>query len=156
MWRLAPDVPYLLSNRMEITDEPARQRRSPARSAPTLASVLLTAPKEGLCMAMSGVRLCTLLDFSVVLFQVVGVAALCLWRLFPARRWAERGRTGFVIAMLGLGIAGALCGRHDSQFALYAGVTMTVLLIGMNMGSGSIDATRPDSVHMPAEARLAG
>jgi hypothetical protein len=106
-------------------------------------------------MAMTSVRLCTLLDLSVILFQVGGVAALCLWRLLPANRWAERGRTGFVIAVLGLGIAGALCGRHDSEFALFAGVTMTVLLIGMSMGSGSIDVTDPPTRRGPAEARLA-
>jgi hypothetical protein len=107
-------------------------------------------------MAISFVRLCTLLDLSVVLFQVVGVAALCVWRLMPANRWAERGRMGFVIAVLGLGIAGALCGRHDSEFALFAGVTMTLLLIGMNLGSGPIDATHPAPMRASAEARLAG
>ena len=39
--------------------------------------------------------------------------------------------------MVGLGVAGAMCGRHDSEFALFAGGTMTVLLIGMTMGGGS-------------------
>jgi hypothetical protein len=107
-------------------------------------------------MAMSSVHLCSLFDFSVILFQVTGVVALCLWRLMPAYRLGEFGRTGFVIAIVGLGVAGALCGLHDSEFALFAGVTMTVLLIGMNMGSGPIDATRPAPVRVPAEARLAG
>jgi hypothetical protein len=107
-------------------------------------------------MALSSVHLCSLLDFSVILFQIIGVLALCLWRLMPANRWGECGRMGFVIAVVGLGIAGALCGLHDSEFALFAGVTMTVLLIGMNMGSGPIDATRPAAVRVPAEARLAG
>jgi hypothetical protein len=106
-------------------------------------------------MAMFSVRVCTLLEWSVILFQVIGVAALCMWRLMPATRWSGRGRLGFVIAILGLGIAGALCGRHDSEFALFAGVSMTVLLIGMNLGSGPIDATAPAAMHVPTEARLA-
>ena len=46
-----------------------------------------------------------------------------------------------MIALVGLGIAGALCGRHDSEFALFAGGTMTVLLIGMTMGGGPSEAT---------------
>ena len=53
------------------------------------------------------------------------------------------GKIGFIVALFGLGIAGALCGRHDSEFALFAGGTMTVLLIGMTMGSGSIETTEP-------------
>jgi hypothetical protein len=48
---------------------------------------------------------------------------------------------GFVIALVGLGVAGAMCGRSDSEFALFAGVSMTLLLIGMNMGSGPAGAT---------------
>ncbi len=93
-------------------------------------------------MVWSSVRLCAMLELAVVLFQVVGVAALCLSRLLPpgSSRWAVRGRIGFVVAMVGLGIAGALCGRHDSEFALFAGGTMTILLIGMTSGSGQADA----------------
>ena len=105
-------------------------------------------------MVSSSVRLSDLLELSVILFQFFGVAALCLSRLFPASRWAERGRAGFVIAVLGLGIAGALCGRHDSEFALFAGGTMTFLLIGMIVGSGPSDATAPVPVRIAAEAKL--
>ena len=53
------------------------------------------------------------------------------------------GGSGSIVALVGLGIAGALCGRHDSEFALFAGGTMTVLLIGMTMGSGPIETTEP-------------
>jgi hypothetical protein len=94
-------------------------------------------------MEWSHVRPAAVLELLVVLFQVFGVLALCLWRLLPATRWSERGRAGFVIALVGLGIVGALCGRHDSEFALFAGGTMTALLIGMTMGSGTTDATAP-------------
>ncbi len=44
--------------------------------------------------------------------------------------------------MVGLGVAGALCGRHDSEFALFAGGTMTVLLIGMIIGNGAAAPAR--------------
>jgi hypothetical protein len=71
-------------------------------------------------------------------FQLLGVMSLCASRLLPGTRWADRGRTAFVLAVVGLGLAGAFCGGHDSQFALFAGVTMTVLLIGMIAGGGPI------------------
>ena len=99
---------------------------------------------------------CVCLELTVVLFQVVGVVALCVSRLLPTTRWAERGRVGFVVALVGLGIAGALCGRHDSEFALFAGVTLTALLIGMTIGSGAADATARPRGRLTAEANLAG
>ena len=82
-------------------------------------------------------RMCAVLEVTVMLFQVFGVAALCLNRLLPASRWAERGRIGSIVAIVGLAVAGALCNRHCSEFALFAGGTMTVLLIGMTVGNGS-------------------
>jgi hypothetical protein len=85
-------------------------------------------------MIWSNLRVCALLELTVMLLQVFGVAALCLNRLLPATRWARRGRIGLVVALVGLAVAGALCGRHASEFALYAGGTMTVLLIGMTTG----------------------
>lgn len=108
-------------------------------------------------MAWSSLRLCSVLEMMVVLFQVAGVAALCLSRLLPpeSTRWAERGRAGFVVAMVGLGLAGALCGRHDSEFALFAGGTMTVLLIGMTIGNGQADTTATAHARVAAEPNLA-
>jgi hypothetical protein len=91
-------------------------------------------------MAWTSVRIEAILELIVILFQVCGVVALCLTRLIPATRWAERGRVVFILAMVGLGVAGALCGRHDSEFALFAGGTMTALLIGMTIGNGAADA----------------
>ena len=67
-------------------------------------------------------RLCSVLECAVVLFQICGIAALCLHRLFPATRWAKGSRIGFVIALLGLGVAGGLCGRHDSHTLRDVGV----------------------------------
>jgi hypothetical protein len=77
----------------------------------------------------------------VIFFQVCGLLALGISRLLPRSAWTYRGKIGFVIALFGLGIAGALCGRHDSEFALFAGGSMTVLLIGMTIGGGTLDTT---------------
>lgn len=80
-------------------------------------------------------------EMFVMFFQTFGVACLFLHRLTQdGSSWHALGRTGVIVALLGLGTAGALCGRHDSEFALFAGGTMTALLIGMTMGSGNIDA----------------
>jgi hypothetical protein len=98
---------------------------------------------------------CAVLEALVMLFQMVGIAALCMARLFPGTRWAWRGKRVFVLALLGLAVAGASVGRHDSQFALFAGVTMTALLIGMIAGSGSIDRNTQDGYSRSGDAALA-
>ncbi len=92
-------------------------------------------------MDLSLVCPCALLECLVVVFQVIGVAGLCLCRLCPGTSWSGRGRLLFLVAMVGLGIVGAICGRQDSEFGLFAGGTMTVLLIGMIAGSGSTEPT---------------
>ena len=107
-------------------------------------------------MDWTSVRVCAWLELSVVLFQVFGVGALCVYRLMPATRWAARGRVGFVVAVVGLGVAGALCGRHDSEFALFAGGTMTFLLIGMIAGSGQTDTAIATHGRVSPGANLAG
>jgi len=107
-------------------------------------------------MVWSNVSLCSLLELAVIMFQVSGVGSLCLSRLTPTTPWGDRGRIVFVIALVGLGIAGALCGRHDSEFALFAGGTMTVLLIGMTIGGGPSEATGTVARLARAETNLAG
>lgn len=107
-------------------------------------------------MVWSNLRIDGVLEIAVMLFQVFGVATLCLTRLVPATRWADRGRVGFVFALVGLGVFGALCGRFDSEFALFAGGTMTVLLIGMIAGTGTGVAIHPCSIRMVAESKVAG
>ena len=94
-------------------------------------------------MELSQIPTCAVLECLVVFFQVFGVAALCAAKLFPRSRVAHHARYAYVLALVGLGIVGASCGRHDSQFALFAGVTMTVLLIGMISGGGGLDLTAP-------------
>jgi hypothetical protein len=115
-----------------------------------------TAPREGACMVWSSVRICAVLELLVMVFQVGGIAALCVYRFLPATRWAGRGRVGYIIALVGLGVAGALCGRHDSEFALFAGGTMTLLLIGMTVGNGQHDTTGKSHGLAVVEPNLAG
>jgi len=102
-------------------------------------------------MMLSIHRLDAVLELSVMLFQVVGVVSLCLNRLAPGSSWSGWGMRGFVVALVGLGLSGALCGQHDSEFALFAGATMTVLLIGMTIGSGQGYATAPVLARRVAE-----
>ena len=96
-------------------------------------------------MVPFNVRAEAVLEVIVMLFQVFGIGALCLTRLVPNTKWADRGRMAFVTALVGLGVAGALCGRHDSEFALFAGGTMTILLIGMTIGGGATHSTHRSS-----------
>ncbi len=77
-----------------------------------------------------------------MLLQVFGLGSLGLSRLLPGHWSADLGRKGAILALLGLAVAGAWCGRHCSEFALYAGGTMTVLLIGMTTGNAGGTATR--------------
>jgi hypothetical protein len=101
-------------------------------------------------------NLCAIFEVLVVLFQVCGIMGLCLNRLTPrSTTWSSRGQIGSIIALFGLGIAGALCGRHDSEFALFAGGTMTVLLIGLTIGSGTIDKSEPARPRVTTDAELA-
>jgi len=100
---------------------------------------------------------CSVFEVLVVLFQLCGILGLCMNRLMPrTTRWPSRGQAGLIIALFGLAIAGALCGRHDSEFALFAGGTMTFLLIGMIAGSRTTDANSPVAVRLGADPSLAG
>jgi hypothetical protein len=100
-------------------------------------------------------RICTYLEMSVIVLQVFGVLCLCLSRLLPATLWARVGPVGYVVALVGLGLTGALCGCHQSKFALYAGASMTILLIGMIAGNGSIDVTASTRSRGTPEPNLA-
>jgi hypothetical protein len=101
-------------------------------------------------------NVCAVFELLVVVFQVCGIMGLCLNRLMPrSTRWSSHGQIGSIVALFGLGIAGALCGRHDSEFALFAGGTMTVLLIGLTMGNGTIEKTEPARSYVTPEPELA-
>ncbi len=107
-------------------------------------------------MVWSSIRFGAVLEILVMIFQVSGVAALCLHRLISEGRWRDRGRVVYIVALVGLGVAGALCGRHDSEFALFAGGTMTLLFIGMTIGNSQSDATDTTHPLSAAEPNLAG
>jgi hypothetical protein len=101
-------------------------------------------------------NLCAVFEILVMVFQICGIMGLCLSRLMPrSTRWSSRGQIGSIIALFGLGIAGALCGRHDSEFALFAGGTMTILLIGLTMGNGTIERTEQVRPCVTIETELA-
>jgi len=105
-------------------------------------------------MSVSHLNFCGVFEMLVMCFQTFGVVSLCLHRLAtPNTPWAGLGRAGVVAALFGLGISGALCGRHDSEFALFAGGTMTLLLIGMTMGNSNIGAV--DSMRSLGDAEAA-
>ncbi len=106
-------------------------------------------------MVWSNLPIDGLLEVAVMLFQFCGVASLCLTRLVPSARLADYGRVGFVFALVGLGIAGALCGRFDSEFALFAGGTMTFLLIGMIIGSGTAGMASPKPLRIGIDSQIA-
>jgi hypothetical protein len=85
-------------------------------------------------------------DSLVLVFQLAGLAGLVASRFMPATRWAGRGRLLVLLALLGLGVAGAICHHHRSGMGLSAGGTMTILLVGMISGSqtsGATPATAP-------------
>ena len=107
-------------------------------------------------MVMFSVHVFAWLELAVMIFQILGVAALLLHRLTASPRWAEHGRNGFVVAMIGLGVIGALCGRQNSEFGLFAGGTMTLLLIGMTIGSGHAHTTDARGTLSVVEPTLAG
>src|SRR3954462_2681683 len=107
-------------------------------------------------MVWSNLRIDSVLEIAVMVFQVFGVATLCLTRLVPATRWADPRRVGFVFALVGPGVFGALCGRFDSEFALFAGGTMTFLLIGMIAGGGTTVAAGPGPIRIAAEPKVVG
>ena len=102
-------------------------------------------------MAWSNVRIDGVLEVAVMMFQFFGVAMLCLTRLMPATRWADHGRVGFVVAMVGLGVFGSMCGRYHSAFALFAGGTMTFLLIGMIIGNGATHTAATRSIRIAGD-----
>src|SRR4051794_9454385 len=94
-------------------------------------------------MDFSTVGADSLLECMVALFQVAGVVALIVMRLYPGRPWASRARIAFILALMGLGVSGALCGLHDSEFALFAGGTITFLFVGLTIGNTHPEPATP-------------
>jgi hypothetical protein len=95
-------------------------------------------------------RAADLLELTIMLLQVVGVVSLAVCRLGSGTRSSHWARAALFLAMFGLATAGALVAHHDSEFGLFAGGTMTILLIGMTIGgkSPSFGAGMADSAAM--------
>lgn len=100
-------------------------------------------------MDLSDVRVTALIECCVLACQLAGALALIVTRLLPTTRLARGARLVFVLAMIGLAAGGAICGSQDSDFGLFAGGTMTVLLIGMITGGAPIHVIdRPSLAEM--------
>ncbi len=106
-------------------------------------------------MDLSDVRVTALIEFGVMICQFAGALGLITSRLMPRTRLARGGRLVFVLSMVGLAIGGAICGSQDSDFGLFAGGTMTVLLIGMIAGSAPVHAIDRPSLAELVESSLA-
>lgn len=78
------------------------------------------------------------LEMVVMTLQVVGVLSLAWLKLSPAS--AGAGWT-LMSVQVGLGLSGAMCAGFESGFALFAGVTLVVLLLGTMIQTE--DAARP-------------
>jgi hypothetical protein len=90
-----------------------------------------------------------LLETLVLLFQVAGVGGLVLSRFLSGTAWARRGRRVVLITLVGLAALGSVCNPHSSGMGLYAGGTMTILLVGMISGGSprrSSDSVVPSEV----------
>lgn len=98
---------------------------------------------------------CAVLEVLVMAFQSLGVLSLVVTRLLPGTIAARRGRRIFILSLFGLGITGALCGREDSHFALFAGATLTALFIGMIVGGGSLERIAPIDKAIDRDTALA-
>lgn len=105
-------------------------------------------------MDLTHIHPAAVLECIVVLFQVIGVTGLCLSRLAQETRWAQFGKITFAVALIGLGVAGSLCSRHDSAFTLFAGGSLTALLIGMTIGSNPADPPSSADDHLSHELTL--
>lgn len=65
--------------------------------------------------------------------QVLGILSAGFTRLAENPRLVAASRLLFVVSLVGLGTAGALCGRQESGFSLVAGATLAVLLLAATM-----------------------
>ena len=87
-------------------------------------------------------RIRSYLEMGVVLFQCAGVATLLLSRLFPNTHWANHGHSAFVGSMAGLGASGVSCAWYASDFALFAGCALAILLGIVILGDGHLAAQK--------------
>jgi len=77
------------------------------------------------------------LELLVMALQLVGVLTLAWLKLAPGNVWAEWGLMGIQV---GLGIAGAACAGFESGFALFAGATLVLLLLGATIHTEDVSS----------------
>jgi hypothetical protein len=102
-------------------------------------------PRDAASLVHWKARLLAWLELAVVLLQVVGVGAFCLSRLVASPRWCDVGTRVLTAAVLGLGMSGTLCAWYGSDFALFAGGAMAVLLILVILHHGPAHAPSPSA-----------
>jgi hypothetical protein len=90
-----------------------------------------------------------MLETAVMALQVVGALALVWSKLEPASGLAAWTLVG---AQIGLGTIGIVCARLGSDFALFAGATLVVLLLGTIFGVEVAPAREPDGRHRATPA----
>jgi hypothetical protein len=71
------------------------------------------------------------MEMTVMAFQVAAVLALAWSRLAP-RSGAASG--ALLTSQVALGVAGSVCAGFESGFALFAGATLVVVLLGTILG----------------------
>ena len=76
---------------------------------------------------------CGLLFGATIGLQVLGVLSAGFAQLAQNVRIVAAAKVVFVISLLGLGTASALCGREESGFSLVAGATLAILLLAATM-----------------------
>jgi hypothetical protein len=75
-------------------------------------------------------------EVAVMTFQVVGALTLAGIWLAPMGFRHDRQNALMLCTQVALGIAGGICASFDSRFALYAGATIVVLLLGVIFSAG--------------------
>ena len=95
------------------------------------------------------------LELLVIILQVIGVITLLLARLTRGTTWWGWGTSTFVLTLIGLGLSGAACATHDSEFALFAGGTIAILLHGMILGPIPPHGSDPHGWHVSNETAVA-
>jgi len=98
---------------------------------------------------------CDIFEVLVILFQVCGIMGLCLSRLMPrSTAWSSRGQVGSIVALFGLALR-ARCAGATTRSLPCSPVDDDSVLIGMTMGSGSIELAEPAVPAVTSEPELA-
>jgi hypothetical protein len=111
-------------------------------------------PVQNLSMVLIMANAREWLEVAVLALQVAAVATLLASWLLPMTRLAAYCRVGFVVAMVGLGLAGALCAWYGSHFALFAGGAVTIFLSIAVLSQAPADVSRLGDARAVMDSRL--